>query len=102
MTDKEARNTLLLCLTAAQVMQEALDDLKETDFYKHTLKNATVRFQKEIEKTCNDQINNLFNLNEDMMRQLQNGIEQIAKQIVESNNPTALVEFGKILERRDW
>ena len=102
MTIEEKQQTLLICLTAAQVLHESLDDLADTRFYKHSLKQATKRLQIELTKVCDGEINKLFDMDEELMRDLQNGITQIGTQIVKSRNPTALVEFGKILEKRNW
>lgn len=81
----------------AQVLHETLDELEYTDYYRHSLKQATVRFQKELTATCDKQIDALWRGDEENCRKVQTGIERIAAAVA-SMKPSELAVFGELLE----
>jgi len=97
-TTKEAKKILIISLTTSQILHETLDELQETSFYKHSLKQAAQRLEKEITSTCDQHINTLWKQDEELFRKIQNGIEQIAKAVC-LIDPAKLVVLAKVLEK---
>lgn len=99
-TEKAEQSKLILvvALTAGQVLHETLDELEYSSFYKHSLKQATKRMQKELTSTCDQYIDLLWKGDEDMARQIQEGVENIAKTIA-TMDPSKIVLLGELLEK---
>jgi hypothetical protein len=95
---KETRLTIVTASVAAQVLHECLDDVEETSFYRHSLKNATKRMQAELTKTCDPQTNHLWNVSEEGMRAIQDGILEISKVIAEAN-PARIIAMGHLIKK---
>ena len=94
---EETKLIVVVALTASQVLHETLDELEYTDFYRHSLKQATIRFQKELTDTCDKQIGILWRGDEVNARKVQKGIEKIAGAIA-TMKPSELAIFGELLE----
>ena len=89
---------MVVSLTAAQVLHETLDELRYTSYYRHELKQACNKFERELTKTCNHHIDALYE-NEEHARAVHNGIEQIAKAIA-TMKPSEIALFGDLLKTR--
>lgn len=96
----EIRLTMVTSLTAAQVLIETLDDLKETDFYKSKLKIAADQFCIQLTNTCIKHINTIWKGDEIAARQVMDGITEISKAIV-NMKPAQLAVFGDLLKTGD-
>ena len=78
MTDTEKLVTLLC---SAQVLHETLDELQGTSFYKRSLKNAAVRFEKELTKHCDPAINQAFPNDPEAFNAIMDGITAVSKEL---------------------
>jgi hypothetical protein len=94
---EQAKLTLVTALTAGQILHETLDELENTVFYKHSLKQAVKRRQKELTNTCDTHIDTLWERDEEIARLVQAGIEQIAKTIA-TMPPSKIVLLGELIE----
>jgi hypothetical protein len=94
---EETRMIMVVSLLSAQVLHETLDELEYTDYYRHSLKQATNRFQKELTAVCDPHIEVLYKDNEKAARQVQDGIERIARAIA-TMKPSEIAVFGELLE----
>jgi hypothetical protein len=77
---KEAE-TLVTLLCASQVLHEALDELQGTAFYKHSFKQAVTRFEKELTKVCDPQINTAFPEEPEVFNAVMDGISEVSKKM---------------------
>ena len=101
----EKKKIMVMALTAAQVLHYALDELKDTDFYRHALKSACNNFEREITKVCDPYIEKLYEM-ENSARAVHEGVEEIAKAVSKMDPyDVALLgerfKNGKIHENRD-
>jgi len=85
----EATLIVITAMVAAQVLHETLDELRETSFYKHRLKNLTNQFQQELTKECNRTIQELYKTDDHTMMCLQECIHEIAQKLA-TIHPTKL------------
>jgi len=69
---------VVTAMVAAQVLHYTLDELEDTPYYKHKLKQATKIFQKEITKECDDVITAMYQADENTMNNLEEDINIIA------------------------
>lgn len=100
MTNQQAKETLVTLLLSVQTANECLDDLKQTDFYKGKLKAATKQFEVQVQKSCQQQINNLFNHNSEASNEIIKGIEGVGK-ILSTMTPKQIFNFINTLENGD-
>jgi len=96
-TNKQ-RLTIITACVAAQTLHECLDDIQETSFYKHSLKHTTKKMQDELTRTCDPQINQLWNTSEESMLAIQEGILEISK-IIADTDPVKIIAVGELLKR---
>jgi len=96
----DVRLMTITALTAAQVLNETLDDLKETSFYKSKLKTAGNQFSIQLTNTCNKHIDDIWGVDERSARQLMDGIMEISKAIAKMK-PSQLAVFGDLLKTGD-
>jgi len=93
----QTKMIVVVALTASQVLHETLDELEYTSFYRHSLKQATVRMQKELTNACDHHIDALWKSDEENARKVQNGLERIAAAVA-TMKPSELAIFGELLE----
>lgn len=99
MADKEKNLSLIAitCLASAQVLLETMDELQDTPFYRQSLKQTVKRLDKEIIDLLDNDISKLYQIDEEVMRAIQNGIEAISKQMA-SMDPARIAMLGELLE----
>ena len=95
---KKQRLTVVTACVAAQTLHECLDDIQETSFYKHSLKQTTKKMQEELTRTCDPQINKLWNTSEESMLAIQECIIEISK-IIADADPVKIIAVGKLLTK---
>ena len=99
-SEQEIRLTVVTALAAAQVLHETMDDLEYTPFYKHSLKQQTKRFEKEITKLLDNEITKMYQIDEKVMRLIQDGIEEVAKELAQMD-PARIAMLGQMLKNGD-
>ena len=80
---------VITLMVAAQVLNESLDELQGTPFYKQALKQSANRFQTILEKDCNRTIQELYATDDHTMMALQEGIYEIARKLA-TVHPTTI------------
>ena len=87
---EEVKSVIVTCLLASQIMNETLDDLKETSFYKAKLKESTKQFIIQITNTCNKHIDEIWGYDDLAARQAQEAIMNIAKRLAKMKSSEIL------------
>jgi len=85
---------VITSMLAAQILHETLDELRETSFYKHKLKQITVQFQKELTNKCDETIRELYNTDDETVLLLEKSIYEIASKIA-TMHPAQLVKLAE-------
>ena len=98
MTNEEARLSLVTTLTATIIINEGLDELKETDFYQKNkqLKLTGKQFEAQITKACKKQIDNMWNYKEKEASNLTEAIRSIGEHVA-NLTPNEIVGLSKRL-----
>lgn len=89
--------TLVTLLCATQVLHESLDDLKETKFYKQSLKLTANRFEEELTKVCDPHIKKIFSTDEQTSNDVMDGIIEVAKELA-SLTPDSIAHIGMLIK----
>lgn len=92
----DAKLIMVVSLTAAQVLHETLDELQYTSYYRQQLKNTCIAFERELTKTCDHHIEDLYG-DFDKARAVHEGIEQIATTMA-TMKPSEIVALGKLMK----
>lgn len=91
---------ILTLLCASQILHEALDELQETPFYKHSLKQAAKRLEIELTKTCDPVIRDVLPQDEDVFNLIMDGITQISKKL-STLDPVAIAKIAMLLDENE-
>jgi len=87
----------IVAMAASQILHEALDELVDAPFYKQNLKRTCNAFEKEITKVCDSHIKNLWGIDEEIIRSIQDGISEVCKEVA-TMDPEKICEFGQLLK----
>ena len=90
--------TLVTLLCASQVLHETLDELQDTVFYRHSFKQAVIRFEKELTKVCNPQIDIAFPADPEVFNQVMEGISEVSKKMA-SMSPDKIAYIVQLLNQ---
>ena len=99
MTSQEENTKLkiITALAATQIILESMDELAQTEHYRNTFKNASLRYEKEISKVCDNDLAVAWGIDEETMQEIQTGIELVAKELA-SLNPVRIALLGQSLK----
>jgi hypothetical protein len=92
--------TVVTALAASQLLHETMDDLAYTPFYRQSLKVKTKQFENELTKVMDTEINKMYGIDEKAMRSIQNGIQEVAKQLAHMD-PAKIIVLGEMLKNGD-
>ena len=95
MTDTEILVTLLC---SSQVLHETLDELQDTSFYRHSLKQSAVRFEKELTKHCDPAINKSFPQDPEVFNAVMDGIKKVSKQLA-TLSPDRIAYLVQVIDK---
>ena len=87
---------ILTLLCASQVLHECLDELQDSSFYKHRLKQLAKQFEIELTKTCDPVIKDVLPQDEDVFNLIMDGIEKVSKQLA-TLDPAAIAKVSMLL-----
>ena len=90
-------NVYVTCLLSAQIINECMDELKETDAYKGKLKVASKQFSIQIAQSFIKKIDDLFDAGDMTSMAIQEGIEECAKMIA-TLSPDKIAEIKEIIK----
>jgi superfamily I DNA and/or RNA helicase len=94
MTKVDPSYIKLTALITSQILHECLDELENTNFYNHKLKQITKRFQKELSVHCDKEINTIWALDEETCVTLDKSITNVIQYIYSNiDNIHLLNEF---------
>ena len=93
--DKKAKQ-IVMVMALSQLLHELLDELEGTPYYRMTLKQATKRFQIELGKVCDKEIQKLWQIDENTMRLIQVGLMEIGREVAQQD-PARIALFGEFL-----
>jgi len=94
---EEQRLTAVTMILVTTIFNESLDELKETPFYKQKLKFTGNQFENQINKFCNDYVDDFWNADEKASSDLTQSIRNIAKYIA-SLKPSEIITFEEQLK----
>lgn len=89
--------TKIISLTAAQVLMHSLEQLKGTKHYKGKLKEKGNQFLIALFNDCKDDISNIWKTDEKLSMNLNQAIEDIAKALAKSKDPTVFLIIRELL-----
>lgn len=91
---------LLVALCAVQVLHETMDDLRETEFYKQSFKQALNHFEKELTRIWDPHIAKIFNQDEEIFNAIMEGIVEINKQVA-LLSPAVIAKVGLTIQQEN-
>ncbi len=89
--------SLVTMLMAAQVVKNALEDLRKTSYYRKKLKIAIDQCLIALHNECNKDINSLWKTDEILSMNLMQGIQDIGKSIAKSKDPSIIYNIRQLL-----
>ena len=92
--------TLLTCVSSAQLFLESYEQLKNTQVYKNNLKNKGNNFVKELEPFVDEIIKQVFNSDEEMAQSIITGIEETIKKMA-TLRPDEISIIGMLIKGLD-
>ena len=96
--EEELRMTMVTTIICSSVMNESLDELKETNFYQKNkkLKSSGNQFGVQIDKYCTQQVNDLWKYDEIAASDLTQALRNIGK-YVSGLQPSGIVALSQRL-----
>ena len=77
---------LVKLLCELQLLNETLDELKDTNVYKQQFKQKTNSYEKDITLLYSDHISSIYNINQKAVESIITGIEAKVDEIVKMTN----------------
>lgn len=97
---EQLRLIVVTMLTTTIVFNESLDELKETNFYKHKLKATAKQFETQITKSCNNWVDEIWDADEKAASDFTQSIRDIGKYVA-SLKPSEIVGFAENLKENE-
>ena len=94
---KHVRSVMITALCCSQVLGETLDELKDTDFYRQSLKKAVKDLEKELIRTCGQHIEVIFAMDETLVQDIMEGMMGITKEVA-TMQPERIAALGQLFK----
>lgn len=91
---------IVLALTHTQVQLEIMDDVKETKFYRHSIKNNLNKLEKDLESILTGELADVYIRDSEQFITLGKHIQYIAEWVADSSYED-IITLGKALKEGD-
>jgi hypothetical protein len=91
---------IVLALTHTQVQLEIMDDVKETKFYRHSIKNNLNKLEKDLESILTGELADVYIKDSQQFITLGKHIQYIAEWVADSSYED-IITLGKALKEGD-
>lgn len=97
MSKQKPELVVITALAAAQVLHEAMDDLQDTNFYRQDVKKASKNMERKLTRVLDNEIANMWGIDEETMRSIQDGITEVAKELA-TMDPVRIAMLGQLFK----